>query len=77
MRNMQKELMKAMLQPNGALKAMQDAGEFTSQLVWQEEIKNYPFSDVWEEFCRRMKVPAGEAWLSEVEKYEKEVLLAR
>jgi L-rhamnose isomerase len=77
MRNMQKELMKAMLQPNGALKAMQDAGEFTSQLVWQEEIKNYPFSDVWEEFCRRMKVPAGEAWLSEVEKYEKEVLLVR
>ena len=77
MRNMQKELLKAMLQPNKALKEMQDAGEFTSQLVLQEEYKTYPVSDVWDEFCRRNKVVGDESWLKAVQKYEKDVLLKR
>ena len=77
MRNMQKELLKALLTPNAQLKALQDAGEFTSQLVLQEEYKNYPFESVWEEYCERAGVPAGEQWLKVVQKYEKDVLLKR
>ena len=77
MRNMQKELLKAMLTPNAQLKALQDAGEFTAQLVLQEEYKNYPFEEVWAEFCRRAGVPAGEEWFKEVRKYETDVLLKR
>ncbi len=77
MRNMQKELLKAMLLPNKQLKALQDAGEFTAQLVLQEEYKNYPTEAVWDEFCKRNKVPANETWLKAVQKYEKEVLLKR
>ena len=77
MRNMQKELMKAMLTPNAQLKALQDAGEFTAQLVLQEEYKNYPFEDVWAEFCKRLGVPAGEEWFKTVQKYERDVLLKR
>ncbi len=77
MRNMQKELLKAMLQPNAALKAMQDAGEFTAQLVLQEELKGYPWGDVWAEFCRREGKDAGEGWLADVKKYECDVLSAR
>ena len=77
MRNMQKELLKAMLTPNKALKAMQDAGEFTAQLVCQEEYKNYPAEEVWAEFCRREKMPADESWLKALQKYEKDVLLKR
>ncbi len=77
MRNMQKELLKAMLQPNAALKGMQDAGEFTAQLVLQEELKGYPWADVWAEFCRREGKDAGEDWLADVKKYERDVLSAR
>lgn len=77
MRNMQKELLKAMLLPNKQLKALQDAGEFTSQLVLQEEYKNYPTDAVWAEFCKRHHVPANEEWLKKVQKYEKDVLLKR
>lgn len=77
MRNMQKELLKAMLLPNKQLKALQDAGEFTSQLVLQEEYKNYPTEAVWAEFCKRHRVPANEEWLKKVQKYEKDVLLKR
>ena len=77
MRNMQKELLKAMLTPNAALKALQDKGDFTAQLVLQEEYKNYPFEEVWAEFCARAKVPAGEEWFAKVLAYEKDVLLKR
>ncbi|MGN0853966.1 MAG: L-rhamnose isomerase [Kiritimatiellia bacterium] len=77
MRNLQKELLKAMLTPHAQLKALQDAGEFTAQLVLQEEYKNYPSEAVWNEFCARMGVPAGEEWFKAVRKYEKDVLLKR
>ena len=77
MRNMQKELLKAMLTPWKALKGMQDAGEFTAQLVLQEEYKGYPAEAVWEEYCKRAGIVAGEEWLKAVQKYEKDVLLKR
>ena len=77
MRNMQKELLKAMLTPWKQLKGMQDAGEFTAQLVCQEEYKNYPVEEIWAEFCKRAGMPADEAWLKVVQKYEKDVLSKR
>ena len=77
MRNMQKELLKAMLVPWKDLSKLQDRGEFTAQLVCQEEYKNYPFESVWAEFCRRAGVPADEKWFDAVAKYEKDVLLKR
>ena len=77
MRNMQKELLKAMLVPWKDLRALQEAGDFTTQLVLQEEYKNYPSDAVWTEFCRRAGVPAGESWLDDVRRYERDVLLKR
>ena len=77
MRNMQKELLKAMLVPWKNLTALQNAGSFTKQLVLQEEYKNYPAEEVWNEFCRKNGVVADESWLATVEKYEKDVLLKR
>jgi len=77
MRNMQKELLKAMLVPWKDLTKLQDAGAFTAQLVLQEEYKNYPVDEVWAEFCRRAGVPAGEGWFDSVKKYERDVLAKR
>ena len=77
MRNMQKELLKAMLTPWKDLAKLQDEGRFTEQLVLQEEYKNYPVEEVWAEFCKRAGLPAGEEWFKCVEKYEKDVLLKR
>ena len=77
MRNMQKELLKAMLTPWKDLQAMQNEGRFTEQLVCQEEYKNYPAGDVWAEFCKRAGMPADESWFKAVAKYEKDVLLKR
>ena len=77
MRNMQKELLKAMLVPWKSLTKLQESGDFTAQLVLQEEYKNYPVDEVWAEFCRRNGQTAGEAWFDAVRKYEKDVLLKR
>ena len=77
MRNMQKALLQAMLEPQETLKALQDARQYTEQLVLQEELKAYPWQEVWKEFCLREKLPADECWMAEVLKYERDVLAAR
>lgn len=77
MRNMQKALLFALLQPYGKLKALQDAGDFTRLQVLSEELKLYPVGDVWNYFCETNGVPGKEDWFAEVEKYEAEVLAAR
>ena len=77
MRNMQKALLEALLEPAATLKALQDGEQFTEQLVLQEELKKYPLAAVWEEFCARAKMPANEAWMANVLKYERDVLSKR
>ena len=76
-RNMQKALLYALLQPNAALKAMQDAQDFTRLLVTQEELKFYPFGEVWAEYCRRQGAPQDGEWFDEVVAYERDVLSHR
>ena len=76
-RGFEKSLLFALLQPDAELKAMQDAGDFTSRLMLQEEAKTLPFAEVWEEYCRRAGVPAGRTWYNEVAAYEKAVLSKR
>jgi L-rhamnose isomerase len=77
MRNMQKALMIALLRPNAKLKRLQDDQEFTELIVMQEELKTYPFGDVWDYFCEINDVPQHEGWFELVKKYEKEVLATR
>lgn len=76
-RNMSKALLFALLQPNEELKALQDSNNFTKLMTVQEEVKTYPFGDVWDYFCEVSGVPVGAKWFEEVEKYEAEVLSKR
>ena len=76
-RNMQKALLYALLLPNAKMKALQDAGDFTEKLMLDEEMKTYPFGDVWEEYCKQSGVPSDESWYAEIKQYEKDVLLKR
>lgn len=77
MRNMQKALLCALLTPHEAMKKMQDEGDFTQLLAVTEELKFYPFADVWDEFCRRNDVPLGNDWFNEVKQYESANLAKR
>jgi len=49
----------------------------TARLALQEEARMLPFGAVWDGYCERQGVPVGDAWLAEVKRYEKEVLLKR
>lgn len=77
MRNMQKALLYALLSPNQRLKELQNTGDFTDLMAEQEELKMYPFGDVWNYFCSQCGVPERGEWMKEVRAYEKEVLMQR
>ena len=77
MRDMQKALLYALLMPNARLAKLQEERRFTELLMQQEELKTYPFGDVWDYFCETLGAPVKESWFAEVEKYETEVLAKR
>lgn len=73
-RSVQKALLFALLEPE-TLRNLQNDGDFTSLMVAQEELKTMPFGDVWEEFLNQEETPVD--YLTEVKKYENEVLINR
>jgi len=77
MRNMQKALLYALLTPNKKLQDLQTSGQLTELMVMQEELKLYPFGDVWNHFCEINGVPQKEDWFAVVKEYEKDVLSNR
>ena len=74
-RNVQKSLLFALLQPNDKLKELQDSSDFTQLMVIQEELKTAPFYDIWQEYLKRENAPSE--YYSEVKRYEEEVLSVR
>ena len=74
-RNVQKALLFALLQPNAKLKALQDENRLTELMTLSEDLKTAPIGDVWEEFLKRENVVSN--YIDEVLKYEKEVLVNR
>ncbi|HEM3587816.1 TPA: L-rhamnose isomerase [Streptococcus suis] len=76
-RNTQKALLKALLEPTKDLKDMENAFDFTSRLAYTEELKDFPYADIWNYFCLQNEVPVGLDWLTDVRQYEEEVLSKR
>ena len=77
MRNVQKALLFALLQPQERMKQLQDEGRNTELMAIQETLKTFPFGDVWEQFCMNNKVPAAETRFATIDKYERDVLSKR
>ncbi len=74
-RNVEKALLFALLQPHATLRKLQEEGDGTTLMVWQEELKTAPFGAVWQEYLRRQGVASD--YLTEVKAYEREVLSKR
>ena len=75
MRNVQKALLYALLTPHKMLKELQDSGDLTALMVKNEELKTLPFGGVWEKYLADENVNSD--YLSEIKKYEKDVLSKR
>ncbi|API89724.1 L-rhamnose isomerase [Marinilactibacillus sp. 15R] len=76
-RNAQKALLKALLDPVNMLKKAELDFDYTKRLVYTEEMKDMPYSDIWNYFCLINDVPVGLSWYEEVKEYEKNVLSHR
>ncbi|WP_196598017.1 L-rhamnose isomerase [Pectinatus frisingensis] len=77
MRNMEKALLFALLMPHKTLKKMQDESNFTELMASMEEIKTYPFGDVWDHYCKIQNVPQKKSWFKEIKRYENDILSHR
>ena len=77
MRNMQKALLKALLEPTAKLQKMERNLDYTNRLLWLEELKAMPFSAVWEYYCALNNVPTGLEYFKEIAEYEKNVTSKR
>ena len=76
-RNMEKAILWAALEPVAMLQKFEAEGDFTSRLAYLEEIKTLPFGLVWDAYCEKQGVPAGDKWIAEMKQYEKDVLSDR
>jgi len=72
-RCMIKALLLALLEPAEMLRRPESAGDYTTRLAMQEEVKTLPFGAVWDYYCARQDVPPADTWLKEVKQYEAKV----
>jgi L-rhamnose isomerase len=76
-RNALKCLLAALLEPIAELRRLENSGDLSGRLAMIEEAKTLPLGAVWDEFCLRQDTPADRMWMSEVRRYERDVLRTR
>ncbi len=76
-RNTLRALLNALLEPREMLEGYEAAGDFTSRLALQEEVKVLPANAVWDFYCLKQGVPVGMAFMDSIRDYEDKVLSKR
>ena len=76
-RSTQKALLKALLEPVDTLNKIENDKNYTERMVMTEEMKSMPFGIVYDYYCFMNNIPVGMEYLTEINKYEKEVLSKR
>ncbi len=76
-RNTLRALLMALLEPHNTLDELEQSGDFTRRLALLEALKSMPFGAVWDHHCQAHEVPAGYAFMDEIEAYEKNTLRKR
>ncbi|MBS2098107.1 L-rhamnose isomerase [Carboxylicivirga linearis] len=73
----QKAFMIAMLEPTATLVEYEEEGKNFERLALLEELKTKPFGAVWDYYCMQEGVPVSEAYIADIQQYEKDVLSKR
>ena len=68
----QKAFLLALLEPYNQLLELEESGRLFERLALLEELKTKPFGAVWDYYCQCEGVPAGEEYITEVLRYERE-----
>jgi L-rhamnose isomerase len=73
----QKAILLALLNPTDTLRKYDENKQYFERLALLEEAKSMPFGAVWDYYCHINNVPVGVDYITEVQRYEKEVLSKR
>ena len=73
----QKSLLQAFLEPLPLLRKYEDEGKLFQRLALLEEEKTLPFGAVYDYFNLKNNIPVAEEYISDIEKYEVDVLSKR
>ncbi|MDR2969479.1 MAG: L-rhamnose isomerase [Tannerellaceae bacterium] len=73
----QKAFMQALLEPSALLRRYEAEGKYFERLALQEEAKTLPWNAVFDMYCLRNNVPAGESFIADIQAYGKEVTSLR
>ncbi len=76
-RNVLRAALLALLEPTARLREMEESGDYTARLAWQEALKGLPWAAVWDYYCTQHDVPTGLGFLDEVRTYEAQELSKR
>jgi L-rhamnose isomerase len=72
-----KGILYALLDPTTQLQCYEKENKNTRRFAMMEEFKSMPFPAVWDMLCEKDGVPVGMDWITEMEKYESDVLVKR
>ena len=67
----------ALLEPTSRLQEYEEAGKNFERLAFLELLKTKPYAAVYDYYCVKEGVPVGEDYISEIQKYETDVLRKR
>ena len=73
----QKAFLQALLEPVAKLREYEAAGQYFERLALLEEAKGLPWNAVWDCFCAKNNIAIGEAYIAEIQQYEREVTSKR
>ena len=76
-RSAQKCMLRALLEPHELISRYELEERHFEVLALMEEAKSLPWNAVYDEFCLRSNVPVGDAFIAEIQAYEKDVLSKR
>ena len=76
-RSAQKCMLRALLEPIELISRYELEERHFEVLALMEEAKSLPWNAVYDEFCLRSNVPVGDAFIAEIQAYEKDVLSKR
>jgi L-rhamnose isomerase len=73
----QKALLQALLEPITQLRQYEANGQHFERMALLEEAKALPWAAVYDYYCMQKGVPAGDAYIANIQEYEKEVTIKR
>jgi len=73
----QKALLQALLEPIDQLRTFEANGQNFERLALLEELKSMPWAAVYDYYCAKNGVTAGNAYIAEIQQYEKDTTSKR